>query len=267
MFKVTLSGINEQLASLSRLEQDQLPFATALALTRTAQEVQKGMRQEMGKVFDRPTRATLDGVFIEPATRERMESRVWINDGGTSAFRRAEARRTNTAVSKWEQERHALKWLGPQVYGGGRDGKGFENMLRRAGALGSDQYVLPGDKYPLDRHGNMGNGQIRKILSGASLITEEGYDANRTDSARSSAKGNKRFFLIRKGRRAIGIAERLKYGVGARPSDIRMVMVFARRPTYGPKLDFFGVAERIAADQLPIQFELALARALATRRR
>lgn len=265
--KVTFKGLRERLQTLDRLEREQLPFAAALALTRTAQEVQAGIRDEMRTVFDRPTRATLGGTFIESATKEKMEASVWINDGRVSDFRAKQSAMTGGPLSNWEGDRAAINWLEPQVRGGGRKSKGFENALRRQGILGSGQYVVPGRNYPLDRHGNLNNGQIRKILSGAQVIEEQGYNANRTDSARSVAKGNNRFFLIKKGRRPIGIAERLRYGRGSRRTDIRMVMVFVRRPTYSPRLDFFGVAERIAEDQLPIQFELALARALATRRR
>ncbi|MGQ7957672.1 hypothetical protein ACUTAF_08145 [Pseudomonas sp. SP16.1] len=261
-FKVTFSGLRERLQTLDRLEREQLPFAAALALTRTAQEVQKGIRSEMETVFDRPTRATLNSLFIQPATKEKMEARVWIKDG-----RQVNAKGNLVGQEgQWGKGRAASTWLTPQVYGGGRNDKGFEKMLRRKGVLGPGQYVVPGDKLPLDQHGNIGRGQLNKILSGAQLFTEEGYKANVTDSRRSTRKGNRRYFLIKKGSRPIGIAERLGYGKGSR-NNIRIVLAFVGGPAYRQRLDFFGVAEKVAEDQLPIQFELALARALGTRRR
>ena len=39
-----------------------------------------------------------------------------------------------------------------------------------------------------------------------------------------------------------------------------------RRPAYRPRLDFFGVAERVGNEQLPYQMRLAVDRALATAR-
>ncbi|MGE8501676.1 MAG: hypothetical protein ACN6P1_05500 [Pseudomonas sp.] len=263
---VTFTGQRNRLQTLDHLEREQLPFAAALALTRTAQEVQKGLRHEMTNVFDRPTRATLGGVFIEPATREKMAARVWINDGGVSDFRRAESLRTNTPLSNWEEDRAASRWITPNIFGGARSEKGFEKMLERVGALDGGRFVVPGKDQPLDQFGNIGRGRLNKILSGARLFAEEGYKANATDSARSTAKGNTRYFLIKKGRRPIGIAERLGRGKGSR-NNIRMALVFVRQPTYSRRFDFYGVAERIAEDQLPIQFELALAQAVATRRR
>ena len=249
MIKVTFTGMRERLQTLDRLEREQLPFAAALSLTAAAQEVKKALVEEMRSVFDRPTRWTLNSVFIEPATKERMEARVWLKDEKPDAGGTPDA-----------------EDLAPQIYGGGREYKGTEKMLYRRGALGSGQYVLPGDKLQLDRHGNIGRGKLTKMLSGAGLFTQEGYDANATDSTRSRRKGNHRFFLMRKGRAPIGIAERVGWGKGSR-NNIRMVLVFGRRPSYSKRFDFFGSAEAVAQDVLPIEFEKAMARALATRRR
>lgn len=216
----------------------------------------------MESVFDRPTRATLDSTFIEPASKGKLEARVWIKDG-----------RQRNAIGKlvgkegaWGKGRAAISWLAPEIYGGPRGHKGFEVMLQRRGVLGAGQYVVPGQGVPLDQYGNIKRGVLTKILSGAGLMTEEGYNANRTDSKRSEAKGNKRYFLIKKGSRPLGVAERLGYGKGTR-NKIRMVLAFVGRPGYKRNLDWIGVAERIAEDELPIEFEKALAQALATRRR
>lgn len=259
---VTFTGQRNRLQTLDHLEREQLPFAAALALTRTVQEVEKGLVTEMTNVFDRPTRATLNSLFIQPATKERMEARVWIKDGrSTTASGNLVGRE-----GSWGKGRAASTWLTPQVFGGARSEKGFEKMLERVGALDGGRFVVPGKDQPLDQYGNIGRGRLNKILSGARLFAEEGYNANATGSKRSTAKGNTRYFLIKKGRRPIGIAERLGRGKGSR-NNIRMALVFVRQPTYSRRFDFYGVAERIAEDQLPIQFETALAQAVATRRR
>lgn len=252
MVKVEFTGLRDRLLTLNRLEREQLPFAAALALTRTAQAASAGLRAEMQRVFDRPTRATLNSLFIEPATKEKMVARVWINDG--------------KGRSRWGEARAAIRWLEPQVYGGPRGMKGVEKMLQRRGVLGAGQFVVPGEAAPLDQHGNIKRGQLNRILSGARLFTEEGYTANRTDSAQSRRKRGDRYFVIRKGREALGIAERKQYGKGSRNS-IRMVLVFARQPTYARRFDFHAAGDRIASEELPIEFEKAMAQALATRRR
>jgi hypothetical protein len=259
MIQVTFKGLRERLQTLDRLEREQLPFAAALALTTTAQDVKAALVEEMASVFDRPTRATLGGIFIQPATKEKMEARVWVNDGGVSDWKVAQARATNTAVSNWEQDRHALKWLAPQIYGGPRDYKASETRLADKGLLPAGKYITPARGLKLDAYGNISRGTMNKIVSG--LGAQFDKYANSTTSRRSA--GNlKRYFVLKKGSRPLGIAER----TGKGKAGMRMVVAFASRPQYSKRFDFFEVAERVADDRLPIRFELALARALGTRR-
>ena len=267
MIKVSFSGLRERLQTLDRLEREQLPFAAALALTRTAQVVAGDLRTQMQVVFDRPTPATLDSLFIQPATKQKMEARVWIKDGRSSGAGGQSVGRQGA----WGKGRAAIKWLTPEVFGGPRDDKGIEGLLRRKGALQQGQYIMPGEsmKGSLDKYGNISTGLMTKMLSGAGLYTEEGYNANATDSKRSKKKGNaQRFFVMHNSKgKPIGIVERYAWGKGSRLS-IRIAVAFvSKRPTYGKTLDFFAIAQRSAEDALPIEFEKAMAQALATRRR
>lgn len=260
MIKVSFSGLRERLQTLDRLEREQLPFAAALALTRTAQVVAGDLRTQMQVVFDRPTPATLDSLFIQPATKQKMEARVWIKDGRSSGAGGQLVGRQGA----WGKGRAAIKWLTPEVFGGPRDDKGIEALLRRRGVLGYGQYVMPGDKLPLDQYGNVSRGQLNKILSGAKLFTEEGYSANATGSKRSRAKGNgsRYFVMYDRNRKPFAIAERTSTG----RAGLRVVLAFTGRPTYRKALDWFAIAERSAEAALPIEFEKAMAQALATRR-
>lgn len=239
MIEVKFSGLRERLQMLDRLEREQLPFAAALALTGTAQDVKQGLVAEMTAAFDRPTRWTLNSLFVERATKETMKARVWMKD------------RAQDSGGK-----PATEWLAPQIFGGARGQKRSEKMLADAGRLPAGQYILPAKGMKLDAYGNISRGNMNKILSG--LGAQQDKYANSTDSRRSS--GNlKRYFILRKGSRPLGIAERT--GRGAK--GMRMVIAFGRKPAYSKRFDFFAVAERIAEDQLPIKFELAMARALA----
>jgi hypothetical protein len=240
VFEVTFTGLRERLQSLDRLEREQLPFAAALALTTTAQDVKEALVEEMRTVFDRPTRFTLNSLFVEPATKDKIKARVWMKDtlpGGGG--------------------RPASDWLAPQIYGGGRDQKASEKRLSAKGVLPDGKYIVPGKGLKLDAYGNISRGTLNKILSG--LGAQFDRYSNSTTSRRSA--GNlKRYFVMKKGNRPIGIAER----TGKGKSGMRMVIAFASRPQYGKRFDFFEVAKRVAEDRLPIRFELALARALGT---
>lgn len=261
MISVTFRGLRERLQTLDRLEREQLPFAAALALTRTAQVVAGRIREEMEVVFDRPTPATLNSLYIQPATKQRMEARVWIKDGRSVSA----GGRVVGQAGAWGKGRAASKWLTPQIYGGPRSEKGIESMLLRKGVLKPGQYIVPGEKMNLDAYGNLDRGLLNKVLSGAGLFTEEGYTANASDSDRSKKKGNaKRYFVMHDtNRQPFAIAER----TGKGRAGLRIVMAFARQPTYSRTLNFFEIAEQVAEEALPIEFEKAMAQALATRRR
>lgn len=261
MFSVTASGLEEALAGLSDMERTQLPFAMALALTRTAQVVAQDIRAEMSAVFDRPTPATLNSLFLEPATKQKLEARVWIKDGRTRNGKGNLIGREGV----WGKGRAASKWLTPEIFGGPRSHKAIDSMLRRRGVLKHGQYVLPGRRAELDQFGNMSSGLIGKILSGAGLYTEEGYKANATDSKQSKAKRNNRYFVMHDKRRG-------PFAVAERTSDarrgLRIVLAFVNKtPTYRSALNFFEIAEQVAQAELPEQFRRAMAEALRTRRK
>lgn len=241
MIKVEATGLQDRLAELTDLERNQLPFATALALTETAKKVKERLEGEMRTVFDRPTPYTLNSLRLFPATKQKLVARVWMKNEADKAA-------------------PATKWLTPQVYGGGRDDKRSEKLLRAKGVLPEGKYIVPGRDAKLDGFGNIGRGQLQKIIAG--LGAQQDKYSNSTDSRRSI--GNlKRFFVMRRGRDAIGIGER----TGRGRDKVKLVLAFVGRPGYRKEFDFFTIANQEAEDELPIQFELALARALATRRR
>lgn len=64
--------------SMTRLQREQVPFATALALSRTASEVKAAHRQMLPTIFDRPTRFTLNALMASPATKARPVASVWF---------------------------------------------------------------------------------------------------------------------------------------------------------------------------------------------
>ena len=242
--KIEAKGLQDRLDELTDLEQKQLPYVVALALTQTGQQVKDRLELEMRTVFDRPTRWTLNSLRLFPATKDKPVARVWMKNEADKAA-------------------PATRWLTPQVYGGSRQDKGSERLLRAKGILPEGRYVVPGKDAKLDAFGNMGKGQIQRIIS--SLGAQQDKYANSTDSKRSIAN-LKRFFVMYAGkgtaRRAVGIGER----TGKGKDKIKLVMAFVARPGYRKEFDFFAIADRVAEDQLPIQFELALARAMATRR-
>ncbi|WP_312139925.1 hypothetical protein [Stutzerimonas nitrititolerans] len=241
MIKVTLEGAKAASEYLTKAEK-QVRFATAVALTRTAQLAKGAVEKEMRSVFDRPTRWTLNSLRLIPAKRDRLVARVEMkNEADKSA--------------------PATKWLNPEIEGGPRPEKASERNLRQKGVLPSGRFIVPGKGAKLDRFGNMTKGAITKAMSGVGGFAEQGYSANATNSRRSRAKGNaKRYFVMRRGGTPIGIAERTSR------SRMHIILAFVRHPTYSKRLDFYGIGDKVVKRHLKDEFEKAYAKAMRTAR-
>ncbi len=225
----------------------QMRYATARALTYTAQDVKAAQVAEMGRVFDRPTPWTLNSVFVRPATKANLSAIVWLKDQASKGT-------------------PAEKYLAAQIEGGPRRMKGFERALMRAGLLPTGWMAVPGSAAKLDSYGNMSSGQIVQILSAMKAFGEQGYSANRTAvSIKRRGKKLPQFFVGRPGGGGLprGVWQRLTFAHG---SKIKPVVIFVRGPRYRPIYRFYEVSERTISRVFPGHMERAAAEAMATAR-
>lgn len=237
----------------------QARYATAGALTRTAQDVRAGLRREMQAVFDRPTAYTLRSLYLERATKANLEARVWLKDDyGTSAH-----------------------YLMPQIEGGTRPQKRFEKRLVQLGAMRPGDRAVPGNGMPRDAYGNLSRGLIVKILSQVGSRGFHGDYSVASNSRRSKAKRATEAYFVSTGpggtlsyvggepvltngrthNLARGVWVRRKFAVG---SAIRPVLLFVDRAHYKPRFKFFEVAEKIVRSRFEGHFEAEMRRALQT---
>ncbi len=231
------SNVLDVAKAFDNIGKAQLPFATAVALTKTALDVRAAERDEMRAVFDRPTPFSLNAFEVTPATKESQVAEV--------------SQKFATGTSK---PRH---WFDPNVQGGPRLAKGFEALLRSAGILPSGAFAVPGKDAKLDAYGNMGRGQIVQILSDLKASRDAVYNA--TERSRRRTK-RPRYFVLRQG------SMRKSFIVRREPDGLKVVLVVVRQPTYEPRFDFFGVAARVVAERFPVHFDQAFARAIETAR-
>lgn len=228
----------------------QAQFGTAVALTRTAQDVKPAIRAEMSRAFDRPTTYTLDSLFVKAATRDNLEARVWLKDS-------------------WGKGTPAEKYLGPQVFGGGRAQKGMERMLQAARMMQANHFAVPASGAQLDSNGNVKRSQIVQILSQLQLQRGAGYEsrANRSGSRsrRTIARQGVTYFAIAVATRGLqpGVYMKRKFAIG---SAVRPVFLFAARAQYRPLLKFFEVGEATARERFPVHFDAELAKAIQSAR-
>jgi len=239
MMSVDVKYSTKNIDRLMKQLPKQTTFATALALTRTAQEVQKEEHREIKKVFDSPTARTKNATFVIPATKARLSAEVKVKDETDKG----------TPVSKY---------LEAQIKGGARRHKGFENRLIEKGMMPANMFAVPTRIIKKNQAGNVSQGQIQKILSGLSA---------QRDSAQNDYKGSPRgrtagkyFSGIISGVHGIWDVNKLKNGGAA------LLFIFVKAPRYKARFDFQGVAKKTIKREFSNQFNKALAFALKTAR-
>lgn len=142
---IDVTDIERARKALAGFSDRRFNVALATALTRTAIEVRQAEEREMRDAFDRPTRFTLNSLYVKPAQASSLQAEVGIKDDFT--------------------QRSPLKWLRWQIRGGLRTPKAFEKLLIGAGAMPSGMVAVPGRFARLDAFGNHSTGQLRQILS------------------------------------------------------------------------------------------------------
>lgn len=214
---------------LAEVAPKQAEFAMMQTMNTAAYEGAQAVKQEISRVFDRPTNWVRGGVRYTKATRARLQCRIdldfWGNKQGVTVDQVLKA----------------------EIHGGVRSLKRFEVALNRIGVLPAGMAVVPGSAAKLDQYGNMSVGQINQVLSWFQAFGQQGYSANMVDGGKRLGRDNKRtgargyaYFALQKpyGKLPAGIYQRFTTGFG---SSVKPIMVFIRRPAYKSKLNFYGI--------------------------
>jgi hypothetical protein len=220
--------------NLDEYQKNHVPFVTAFALTKTAQEIQRALYDEMAAVFDRPTRFTLNSLYVKPATKKLQIASVEFKEGFGS-------------IPAW-------RYLRPQVEGGPRVKKSHERALERAGLLKPDEFVVPGRLVDLDGNGNMKGSQITRILSDVQANSDPLSNSTRKTRVARRKRGGGAYFLVR-GRK---IPNGIYFRLGLR--DIRPILIFVRQPQYTKRLPFHEVAQRTFDQRFAANFNVGMVR-------
>lgn len=221
-------------ANIRDIHSNQVPFATALALTWTAQDIKKAERQEMEDIFDNPTSFTLNSLYVTRATKQRQFARVWFKDYVPKGTPSAE-------------------YLQAQVKGGDRRQKRYEVALAARGVIGAGRVTAPGAGARLNRAGNISQGQINRMLNS--------LHAQRTDTTQHTVKrGNRHFFVHRD---SAGDVDTIYVRQGRKVKPFLHVFDAAN---YERRFRFYEIAEKVRDERFKHNFKRAWKRAMATRR-
>lgn len=251
MFKTTIDA-QQLIAKMSDLEKRQMPFATMLAINDAMFDVREGWKTDIQSVFQAPVPLTINAVLYKKATKENLTAEIFLR---------------NEATKGTPPSRYLIENIKPE---GGREEKPFEYLLRNAGVLGINEYVMPARGFPLDAHGNIPGGILTRILS--DLQAQRDKSANTTPQSRRRRErrrdiGKRAVYFYNREKRGNlprGIYERTRTGFGG---SIRMVLAIVEgAPTYSQRFDAYGIAERIFNKQFPIRFRERLDFAVRTAR-
>lgn len=215
-------------ARIGRMGRDQIPFATAKALTRTAQAVQRAMPAAMEKGLDRPTEFTKRGTFIVPARKNTLAAIVGFKD------RQAE-------------------YMRYQIEGGVRAPK--KKALR-----------LPGEVV-LNEYGNLPKGTIARLIQ-AAKSGKYGAVVKKRLGIGDRRKGAGDLDLFYGQPRGfpdlpVGIWRRLP----GKPGKLVPVIVFPKAMAkYKPRFRFHALVERVVREAFPREFSATFTEAMRTAR-
>jgi len=225
------------------------PYAASTAMTRVAKQVAaKDLPAAMQRVFQQPTRWTLNSLAITPATKDTLTARVFVKDSAASGGVAQE------------------KYLLPEVDGGERRQKRFERALRFQGLITGGQFVVPTLGAELDASGNVRGATARQVLNALKRVraASDGRDRKTGKRLRKGRVLKNDLFL---GTPSEGFGERRKPRSGAsmgiyRREGKRLRMLFLvtnRRPTYRQRLDFEGTVAAVVRERFEPEFRRAVA--------
>lgn len=239
--KTNLANVRESIRTIG----SQAQYAAAVALTRTAKDVQKELKEEMKRVFDRPTTYTLNSLYVKPATKQNLESQVFLKD----------------ETSKGTP---AARYLQPQIKGGSRSIKSFEKALQQNGLMPRGYFTQPAAGAQIDSYGNVKPSQIVQILSQLKAQRGGGYDARRSQSAASKRTVKRQgvtYFALTKqvGKLIPGIYQKKQ---NAKGSSLKPVFIYTATARYKPIFQFFELGQKVAEQKMPANFDRALQEAL-----
>lgn len=259
---MTIDGLDQLRGKLAAMSDRRFKAAVATGITRTAVAARDALKAELPKVFDRPTPYTMAQARYSAARADRLWAEVGFDIEAVTNERGV------VQSYRGGQDTPASRYLGPGVYGGGRNVKRFERAMQASGYMPSGWVTAPGPGAKLDSYGNVSRGQVIQILSQLRITWTLGHTRNMAQpndkrgqaSARAAVKrAGGRYFVIPVGAGGKQPGVYLR-DIGARHA--LLVLVFVKPPAYSRRLDFDGLMQGVAAQQLPGNVRRALAESL-----
>jgi hypothetical protein len=207
-----------------------IPFATVYAMTLTARDVKTEEISVMRRRLDRPTPYALNALQVKPATKQSLVASVEFREfGGTPAKR----------------------FLNPQVHGGERSQKSHERQI--APLLRGVSFLVPARGTPVDNYGNVKGATFKRIITQLKVSSDPLNNASGSKRSKRARKASA-FFV-----NASGTMVMERKGTAVQP-----VLIGVKAPRYTKRFPFYETAAAKVAERMPINFSVALERAIST---
>lgn len=130
---------------LNRVARDQLPFASAVAITRTAKILDRELSGQLSAELDSPTPYIARATFSTSARKDRLEATIGVRDQASRG----------ASPAQYVQEHFS---------GDARGMKPYELALQSIGALPRGMRAVPGAGIKLDRFGNPNRRDVQEVI-------------------------------------------------------------------------------------------------------
>jgi len=229
MIRSSIQGVDDVIKAIGNVR-NQARYATAVALTKTAKQVEKRLQQDMLGTLDNPTPWTARGTFTKPATKADLTAVVGMRD------------------------RQAV-YVKEHFLGGLRGQKPFEKVLTSMGLLPGGYKAIPGNGMKLDSRGNPSRAQLKEIIG--SLSSRMQVAKGRGKKVRMVG-----YFAVTPGSKS-----HLAPGIYWRSGRaLKCALVFVKSAGYKKVLDLPRSAAEVVNREFAAQFSAAFEQAMKTAR-
>lgn len=247
----------------------QYEWIAARAMTEGVKAAKAGIARDIfPKIKGGPTPWTRRGLIARYARKDDLRA--------MAGFQYGDGNWNDSAFSRKSGGTPAGRYMGVNASGGDRRPKSTEVRLRRAGVIGSDQYITPNaNTVRLNAQGNVSGAEYVRLLTRLRAMQAEGssQDTPRGPGSRGRSAAKRRqsdYFLMRyEGGRPS------RWQLGAEPAFIakrvgrgfKPAFWITDQPNYERRFNIQGVAMREFNRVFPKEFEAGVMKELQRRAR
>ncbi len=238
MLTVKVEGMDELKKTLGEMGSRQLPFATAISITRVAKSVESRLLADMAGAFKSASPYVARSTFSTSATTQNLTATVGLKDIKPA---------NGTAPSVLLKE-HFTSGL--------RGHKPFEKAIASIGGLPAGWRAIPGAGIKLDAYGNPNRREIGEMLG----VLRAHVQVYKGRGKRMMLTG---YFIV-----PVGAKSHLHPGIYKRldRAAIKAMFIFVQSARYRRVFDFGRSAAEVVAREFQPAFNTAFANAMRSAR-